>query len=163
MASGDSKKMLNHCIYNYMKEKGLHVAADVFAVEANLDLGEYMLKDWWRLFWPQFSSRLANKARGNSRPSVQPSMDDVIAMLASSEKQGAIGSQQALGGNPPQNVIPIPVTNQLMIANSGPAMDNFMENPPVSSRAVIRSGRAEHNSSRVLSSRAEPARLRKRA
>lgn len=60
-------------------------------------------------------------------------MDDVIAMLASSEKQGAIGSQQALGGNPPQNVIPIPVTNQLMIANSGPAMDNFMENPPVSS------------------------------
>ncbi|XP_063941972.1 uncharacterized protein LOC108204645 isoform X3 [Daucus carota subsp. sativus] len=77
MASGDSKKMLNHCIYNYMKEKGLHVAADVFAVEANLDLGELldsdkdMLKDWWRLFWPQFSSRLANKARGNSRPSVQ--------------------------------------------------------------------------------------------
>ncbi|KAL1834166.1 hypothetical protein ACET3Z_003817 [Daucus carota] len=130
-----------------MKEKGLHVAADVFAVEANLDLGEYMLKDWWRLFWPQFSSRLANKARGNSRPSVQPSMDDVIAMLASSEKQGAIGSQQALGGNPPQNVIPIPVTNQLMIANSGPAMDNFMENPPGPRNDVVaeRSDQIESN------------------
>ncbi|XP_074331141.1 uncharacterized protein LOC141668253 isoform X1 [Apium graveolens] len=62
----DSGKMLQLCIYDRMKKKGLHNAAEMFAKEVNLAMVEFvnfeegLLQEWWEVFWPQFCSRKTN-------------------------------------------------------------------------------------------------------
>lgn len=100
----DAEKMLHLYIYNYMKKRGLHGAAETFAKETNiemleLDYDEGLLTDWWELFWPKFCSRMTQQVEGNPQSSAQPPIKVALDMLAAMKSPKAGGSRQPLTGN----------------------------------------------------------------
>ncbi|KAK1370189.1 hypothetical protein POM88_036281 [Heracleum sosnowskyi] len=129
----DAEKMLQLYIYNHMKKKNLHEAAEIYAQEANLEMSqmarcdESLLTEWWRSFWPTFCSRLSNKSGANAQSSGQPSIETTQAMLASLHIDGTSSSRQAPTSIAQQDVLPEIATTGMsrQLAGKTPIIPNF--------------------------------------
>ncbi|XP_017223452.2 uncharacterized protein LOC108199933 [Daucus carota subsp. sativus] len=126
-------------MYNYMKKKGLDHVADTFTQEAKIDTSplldseEGLLKEWWEVFWPQFSSMMENNAPGNSQFSTQSSMQAALAMLPSLQAMPV--------GNSQNKVIPSHLPNPQIVATGGSSVADMMEQPPVLATTPIHNQR----------------------
>ncbi|WMV17902.1 hypothetical protein MTR67_011287 [Solanum verrucosum] len=71
MESWNPQIMLDKYLYNYLVKKGLHLTAELFAIEANvvnpdtvaIESPEGLLMEWWDVFYEKFSSNQAKRAQ----------------------------------------------------------------------------------------------------
>ncbi|XP_047259664.1 uncharacterized protein LOC124892425 [Capsicum annuum] len=90
MGSWSNQVMFDKYVHDYLVKKGLHLTADLFAIEANVVLPNHVaiespegfLKEWWNFFYDTYMFHQAERAQ-ESNTEAAHTIDNVVSNIPS--------------------------------------------------------------------------------